>query len=90
MAKSTEKTSKAIVEIRKAPRIVPFVATAAVIGLIVSAITAGVIQAPSHFVGYVIGWGTVIFASLGLILSVILEAISRTRTKRLEATKIEG
>ena len=90
MAKTSEKTSKAIVEIRKAPRIIPFVATAAVVGLIVSAITAAVIQAPGYFVGYVIGWGTVVFAAIGLFVSVVLEAIFRTRTKRLEATKIEG
>ncbi|MEY4491975.1 MAG: hypothetical protein RL085_386, partial [Actinomycetota bacterium] len=90
VAKTTEKTSKAIVEIRKAPRIIPFVATAAVVGLVVSAITAAAIQAPGHFVGYVIGWGTVVFAAIGLFVSVVLEAIFRTRTKRLEATKIEG
>ena len=64
MAKSTEKTSKAIVEIRKAPRIIPFVITAAVIGLVISAITALVINAPASFFGYVVGWGTIAFAAI--------------------------
>lgn len=90
MAKTTQKISKATVDIRKAPRIIPFVATAALIGLLVSAITAAAIKAPANFFGYVIGWGTVIFAALGLIVAVVLEQISQSRTKRLEATKIEG
>ena len=90
MAKSTEKTSKAIVEIRKAPRIIPFVITGAVIGLIVSVITVLTIKAPGNFFGYVLVWGTAIFAALGLIVSVVLEQISHARTKRLDATKIEG
>lgn len=90
MAKSTEKTSKAIVEIRKAPRIIPFVTTAAVIGLLVSVITAFAIKAPASFFGYVVGWGTIAFAAIGLIVAVVLEQISHSRTKRLDATKIEG
>lgn len=90
MAKSTEKTSKAIVEIRKAPRIIPFVITAAVIGLVISVITSLVIKAPASFFGYVVGWGTIAFAAIGLIVSVVLEQISHSRTKRLDATKIEG
>ena len=90
MAKTTQKTSKTTVEIRKAPRIVPFVATAAVLGLIISAITAAVIQAPASFVGYLLAWGTVAFAVVGLIVSVVLEQIAHSRTKRLDATKIEG
>ena len=90
MAKTTEKTSKAVVEIRKAPRIIPFVVTGAIIGLLVSAITAVAIQAPANFFGYVIGWGTIAFAAAGLVVSVVLEQISQSRTKRLDATKIEG
>lgn len=90
MAKSNEKTSVALVEIRKAPKFLPFVATAAVIGFIVSAITAWAIEAPGYFSGYVLVWGTVIFAVLGVIVALIFESISRARSKRIEATKIEG
>lgn len=90
MAKSTEKTSTALVDIRKAPKFIPFVSTAAFIGLIVSAFTAWVIQAPGNFFGYVIVWGTVIFAALGVVVSLIFEAVFRARTQRIEATKVEG
>ena len=90
MSKSRETTSKAIVEIRKAPKFTAFVAVAAALGFVVSVITALAIQAPANFFGYVIGWGTVVFASVGLVVALIVEAIFRTRTKRLEATKIEG
>ena len=90
MSKSKETTSKAIVEIRKAPKFTAFVAVAAALGFVVSVITALAIQAPANFFGYVIGWGTVVFASVGLVVALIVEAIFRTRTKRLEATKIEG
>lgn len=89
MAKKSEKTSTAVVDIRRAPKFIPFVATAAVIGLIVSSVTAWVIQAPGNFFGYVIVWGTVLFASAGLILTIVIEAIFRARSKRIEATKIE-
>ena len=89
MSKSRETTSKAIVEIRKAPKFTAFVAVAAAFGFVVSVITAMAIQAPANFFGYVIGWGTVVFASVGLVVALIVEAIFRTRTKRLEATKIE-
>lgn len=90
MSKSKETSSNAIVEIRKAPKFTAFVAVFSVLGLISSTITAWVIQAPANFFGYVIGWGTVLFACLGLIVALVVEAIFRSRTKRLEATKIEG
>ncbi len=90
MTNKPEKTSTALVDIRRAPKFIPFTATAAVIGFIVSAITAWVTQAPGNFFGYVIVWGTVLFASLGLVVAVLLEAFFRARSKRIEATKIEG
>lgn len=90
MDKPIEKTSTTLVDIRRAPKFIPFVATAAVIGFIVSAITAWVTQAPGNFFGYVIVWGTILFASVGLVFSVLLEAFFRARSKRIEATKIEG
>ncbi len=90
MTNKPEKTSTALVDIRRAPKFIPFTATAAVIGFIVSAITAWVTQAPGNFFGYVIVWGTILFASLGLVFAVLLEAFFRARSKRIEATKIEG
>jgi uncharacterized membrane protein YczE len=38
----------------------------------------------------VIVWGTVLFAFAGVIVALIFEAILRSRSKRIEATKIEG
>lgn len=90
MAKPIEKTSTALVDIRRAPKFIPFVATAAVIGFVISAITAWVTNAPGNFFGYVIVWGTILFASIGLVVAVLLEAFFRARSKRIEATKIEG
>ncbi len=90
MTNKREKTSTALVDIRRAPKFIPFTATAAVIGFIVSAITAWATQAPGNFFGYVIVWGTVLFTSLGLVVAVLLEAFFRARSKRIEATKIEG
>jgi hypothetical protein len=90
VAKPIEKTSNALVDIRRAPKFIPFVATAAVIGFVISAITAWVTNAPGNFFGYVIVWGTILFASIGLVVAVLLEAFFRARSKRIEATKIEG
>lgn len=90
MAKTTEKTSTALVDIRRAPKFIPFVATAAVIGFIVSAIVAWVTQAPGNFFGYLLVWGTILFASIGLVVAVLLEAFFRARSKRIKATKIEA
>lgn len=90
MAKTTQKTSSAKVDIRKAPRIIPFVLTFAFLGFVISTVTALVTQAAPSFVGYLIGWGTVAFTAVGVILAVVLEQISLARTKRLDATKIEG
>jgi asparagine N-glycosylation enzyme membrane subunit Stt3 len=90
VAKPIEKTSSALVDIRKAPKFIAFAATAALIGLVVSSMTALVIQAPGNFFGYVIVWGTVLFAFAGVIVALIFEAILRSRSKRIEATKIEG
>jgi hypothetical protein len=90
VAKPIEKTSTALVDIRRAPKFIPFTATAAVIGFVISAITAWVTNAPGNFFGYLIVWGTILFASIGLVVAVLLEAFFRARSKRIEATKIEG
>jgi hypothetical protein len=84
------KETKATVSVRKAPRILPFVASAGVIGLVVSLITAWSIQAPANFFGVVVAYGTGIFMAIGLVLVLVLDAISQARAKTLEATKLEG
>jgi hypothetical protein len=76
--------------VRKAPRIIPFVASAGVIGLLVSLITAWSIQASATFFGMVVAYGTGIFMALGLTVVLVLDAISTARAKTLEATKLEG
>ncbi len=84
------KESKAIVSVRKAPRIIPFVASAGVIGVIVSLFTAWTIQATQSLFGVIVAYGTGIFMVLGLVVVLILDAISQARAKTLEATKLEG
>jgi hypothetical protein len=83
------KETKAIVSVRKAPRIIPFVVTAGLIGLIASLITAWSIQATPSFFGSVVAYGTGIFMAFGLVIALILDAISHARAKTLEATKLE-
>ncbi len=83
------KETKATVSVRKAPRIIPFVVTAGVIGLIVSLATAWGIQASQNFFGMVVAYGTGIFMALGLVVALVLDAISSARAKTLEATKLE-
>ncbi|MEN9343114.1 MAG: hypothetical protein RIR24_701 [Actinomycetota bacterium] len=90
MAKKAEKISTALVDIRRAPKFLPFTVTAGALGLVISLVTAFAIQAPGNFFGYVVVWGTVLFATAGLILAVVLESIFKARSKRIEATKIEG
>jgi asparagine N-glycosylation enzyme membrane subunit Stt3 len=90
VANKPSKTSTALVDIRRAPKFIPFTATAAVIGFIVSAITAWATAAPGNFFGYVIVWGTILFACVGLVVAVLVESFFRARSKRIEATKIEG
>lgn len=82
--------SKATISVRKAPRIIPFVATAGVVGLVVSLVTAWSIQATSNFFGVVVAYGTGIFMALGLVIVLVLDAISQARAKTLEATKLES
>jgi len=84
------KETKATVSVRKAPRIIPFVVTAGLIGVIASLITAWSIQASASFFGLVVAYGTGIFMALGLVLALILDAISQAQAKTLEATKLEG
>ncbi len=64
--------------------------TAGVIGLIVSLATAWGIQASQNFFGMVVVYGTGIFMALGLLVALVLDAISSARAKTLEATKLEG
>ncbi|MFM6977792.1 MAG: hypothetical protein ACKOWR_03660 [Micrococcales bacterium] len=87
MAKIKETKTK--VSVRKAPRIIPFVASAGVVGLLVSLITAWSIQASASFFGLVVAYGTAIFMALGLALVLVLDAISHAKAKTLEATKLE-
>jgi uncharacterized membrane protein len=84
------KESKATVSVRKAPRLIPFVATAAVIGLICSLILAWSIQASSEFFGPVVAYGTAAITALGLVVALILDAVSQARAKTVEATKLES
>jgi hypothetical protein len=84
------KETKAAVSVRKAPRLIPFVATAGVVGLVGSLFTAWSIQATANFFGVIVAYGTGIFMALGLVVVLILDAISQARAKTLEATKLEG
>ena len=84
------KESSATLTVRKAPRLIPFVATAALIGVIASLILAWSVGASATLFGVVVAYGTLIVTALGLGLALLLDAISTARAKTLKATKLEG
>ena len=84
------KTSQTQVELRRAPRLVPFLVTAAVIGLIVSLALAVSVKADAGFFGYLVVFGTAAVTVVGWVIFILLDAIFARRSRLVSATKIEG
>jgi hypothetical protein len=84
------KETRATVSGRKAPRLIPFIVSAGLIGLIVSLATAWGVHAAAGLFGVVVAYGTGIFLALGLVVALVLDAISHARAKTLKATKLEA
>ena len=84
----TEK--REIVEIRRTPKFLPFLLTGGVLGFLVGLFLWASSGASQQLFGYLIAYGAGIGAALGLIAATIFETLTRTRAKRVEATKLEG
>ena len=78
------------VEIRRFPKFLPFLITGGVIGFILALITWLATGANQAFFGYLISYGTGLGVAAGIIAATMLEAATRKRAKRVQATKLEG
>ena len=79
------------VQIRKAPKFLPFLILFAVVGIIVALILNSFISEADRtaqpILGYLIAWLAGIGAAFGLMFALVLDFISRKRSKTLEATR---
>ena len=89
-AKQAAKGATQTVEIRRFPKFLPFLITGGVIGLSLALITWLATGANQAFFGYLISYGTGLGVAAGIIAATMLEAATRKRAKRVQATKLEG
>ncbi len=92
MAKKSDKTE--IMEIRKAPKFLPFMLTGALVGLIVGIVLNAMIPAANRtgqdIFGYIVLFMMAVGFSIATVVAVILDWVSRARIKQVEATKLKG
>ncbi len=79
------------VQIRKAPKFLPFLILFAVIGVVVALILNSFISEADRtaqpILGYLIAWLAGIGGAFGLVFALVLDFISRKRSKTVEATR---
>lgn len=90
MTSSAPEEKLETVEIRRTPKFLPFMITGGVLGLAVGFILWLSANASRELLGYLITYSAGIGVALGLIAATIIETITRRRTKRVTATKLEG
>ena len=92
MAKTILKTEQ--VTIRRSPKYLQFLLTGGAIGIIVAFILNASIAAGDRTAAPILGYLVLMLAALGVALgisaAVIIDRITATRAKTLEATKLEG
>lgn len=83
--------AKEKVEIRKAPKFLPFMLVFAGLGLVLAIVLNSFIsdedRTAQPILGYLIGYLSAIGAVLGLVVALVFDAISRARIKTLDATR---
>ena len=84
------KTSETTLQLRRSPKLVAFLVTFALIGLIASLAVALVVGVAGTFLLFVLAFGTAFVTFVGWVAYVILDAIFSRRSKAVSATKIEG
>ena len=77
--------SNAEVKIRRAPKYLHFALTGFVLGIIAAAVLG--LSSPA-IVGLLIVFGGIAGGGTGIILALVLDAIYRSRSKQLMATKV--
>lgn len=79
------------VQIRKAPKFLPFLILFAAVGVVVALILNSFIsdadRTAQPILGYLIAYLAGIGAAFGLVVALVLDFISRKRSKTLEATR---
>lgn len=98
--KSPERTSAATtlkteqIQIRRSPKYFPFLLTGGILGLIIAfALNASIApeaRSAAPILGYLVAFSVAIGAGLGVVAAIILDRIGASRSKTLEATKLEG
>jgi len=92
MAKKPEQTET--LEIRKAPKFLPFMFTGTMIGLVVGIVLYQLIPAENRTGQNIFGYLVIFFMfagfAAGIVLTVVLDWLSRSRIKQVEATKLKG
>ena len=84
------KTSQTTVQLRRSPKLIAFLVTFAVIGLIASLAVALVVGVAGTFMLFVLAFGTAFITFVGWVAYAILDAIFGRRSRAVSATKIEG
>lgn len=79
------------VEIRKAPKFLPFLIIFALVGVVLAFIFNAFIpeadRTAQPILGYLVGYLAALGAVVGLIVALVLDIISRKRVKTLEAER---
>ena len=79
------------VQIRKAPKFLPFLILFALVGIVVALILNSFIsdadRTAQPILGYLIAWLAGIGGAFGLVFALVLDFISRKRSKTVEATR---
>jgi membrane associated rhomboid family serine protease len=82
------------VRIRRTPKYLPFLLTGGILGVITALIVGASIPADQRtaepIVTYLVAYFGAIGAVLGIVSALVADRISASRSKTLEATKLEG
>ena len=85
------KTSTTSVTIRRAPKFVPFGVTGGLLAALVALIAGLSIHnddpKTTGFITYLVSFGAVVGASVGVLAALIADRITRSRAKQAEATR---
>lgn len=83
------KTSQTTVQLRRSPKLVAFLVTFALIGLVTSLILGLVFGVATTFLLFVLAFGTAFVTFIGWVVYAIVDLIFGRRSKSVSATKIE-
>lgn len=86
--------TKTTVQIRRAPKYLPFMITGTLLGVILAVILNALIpadqQSAEPILGYLVVFIGAVGFGLGSLAALLLDRLFRAQSKTLEATKLEG